>query len=490
MTDQPQNPQHGVRCTDVLSDTLRGYAGIQQTEYDIESGKLRVAYDPRILSREQTLRIMQASGQEAVARVNQCRFKGPSACAACAGEMGLELAEHYSRLADASVPVTGYDSGTILVDLNRPVVMSHESAEVMIDARAGEETIAQPRGGETRKTWLELDLPRRKLEIALTAINALTTLGAFVSGLAGATGALITGLYIIAYLSGGYYGLMDGIATLKEKRLDVNLLMILAALGAAVIDQPLEGAILLFLFSLSNTLQTFAMERSRNAIEKLLDLRPPTATVRRGSRTVTLPVEKVMVGEVALVRPGERIPVDGEIVAGASDINQANITGESMPVHKAGGETVFAGTVNGNGALEVRVTRHAKDTTLARIVTMVEEAQASKAHTQRMLDNFEQVYALFVLAGAVVLILLPLLALNQSFYPTFYRAMTWLVVASPCALVISTPASILSAIANGARNGVLFKGGAHLEKTATLKALAFDKTGTLTYGKPELVAIE
>jgi Cd2+/Zn2+-exporting ATPase len=264
--------------------------------------------------------------------------------------------------------------------------------------------------------------------------------------------------------------------------------MILAALGAAFVGQPAEGAALLFLFSLSNTLQTFAMGRSRKAIEKLLDLRPPVATVRRGSRLATLPVEKLILGDLVIVRPGERFPIDGEILSGTSAVDQSTITGESIPVQKEPGSMVYAGTVNGTGSLEVRVTRLAKDTTLAKIVTMVEDAQSSKAQTQRMLDSFEHVYAVLVLLGAVLLILIPYFLLRQDFYPTFYRAMTWLVVASPCALVISTPASILSAIANGARRGVLFKGGAHLEQTAGLKVVAFDKTGTLTSGQPALIS--
>ena len=300
---------------------------------------------------------------------------------------------------------------------------------------------------------------------------------------------LIFGLYFVAYVTGGWFGLMASIEALKEKTLNVDLLMILAALGAAAIGQPAEGAVLLFLFSLSNTLQTYAMDRSRKAIEKLLDLRPAQATVRRGSRMVVLPIEQLTLGDVVIVRPGERFPIDGEVIDGESDVDQATITGESMPVHKTMNDLVFAGTVNGTGSLEIRVTRLAKDTTLARIVKMVEEAQSTKANTQQMLDTFEQRYAIFVLAAAVLLILVPWLVLGHDFQPTFYRAMTWLVVASPCALVISTPASILSAIANGARNGILFKGGVHLEKTATLKVLAFDKTGTLTSGKPTLTGV-
>jgi Cd2+/Zn2+-exporting ATPase len=480
-------PEHGHRCTDVLRDTLTGFAGIQQAELDLENGKLNVAYDPRILSREQAMRLIHRSGQQATHRVMQCRLKGAGACAACAGELGSNLVEHYSRVARLQIPATRFQAagqtGTIEVNLNHPVLLSREVDEAAATFQGNGAAAAAEQADAPAAAF---SLPRQKAEVLLTVLNVVFGLSAFLSAQAGAASLLTWILWGGSFAAGGYYGLLDGLETLREKKLDVNLLMILAAVGAALIGQPAEGAILLFLFSLSNTLQSFAMDRSRRAIEKLLDLRPPVAAVRRGSRLVSLPVEQLVIGDIVLVRPGERFPIDGEVTSGASDVDQAPITGESMPVHKQPGDPVFAGTVNGHGALEVRVTRLAKDTTLARIVQMVEEAQGSKAQTQRMLDSFEQVYALIVLGGAALLIVVPYFLLGQAFFPTFYRAMTWLVVASPCALVISTPASILSAIANGARNGVLFKGGVHLEKTATLKVIAFDKTGTLTRGKPRV----
>ncbi|MBE0411690.1 MAG: heavy metal translocating P-type ATPase, partial [Anaerolineales bacterium] len=224
-------------------------------------------------------------------------------------------------------------------------------------------------------------------------------------------------------------------------------------------------------------------------IKKLLDLRPQVASVRRGDNLVTVPVEELLRGDTVVVRPGERVPIDGEITSGSSAVDQSTITGESIPVQKGAGDVVFAGTVNGSGSLDVRVTHLAKDTTLAKIVQLVEKAQANKAHTQRMLDNFEQYYALLVLGGAALLTIIPYTLLGQDFQSTFYLAMTFLVVASPCALVISTPASILSAIANGARRGVLFKGGVHLEQTANIRVVAFDKTGTLTKGNPSITSI-
>ncbi len=470
-------PEEGTRCTDVLSDTLRGYAGIQEAEYDLENARLRVRYDPKILSDENALHLVRQAGEKASGRVAHCALRADETCAGCTVALEHELLQHYRNAARASGTGAVFDKGIMQVRLN-PSAVAGETAII-------EETLA------VHEAPLPVGkrLPRARLEIIFTAATAAATLLAFLGGRLGLAPWALTTLYVIAFAAGGTYGLLDGIAVLRQKRLDVNLLMILAALGAAVVGQPTEGAMLLFLFSLSNTLQTYAMGRSRKAIEKLMNLRPAEATVRRGSRVVKLPVEKLLLGDVVLVHPGERFPIDGEVLSGSSEVDQATITGESLPVHKAPGDAVFASTVNGNGSLEMRVTHLAKDTTLARIVQMVEEAQSSKAQTERMLDRFEQVYALFVLGGAVLLIAVPFLILGQPFYATFYRAMTWLVVASPCALVISTPASILSAIANGARNGILFKGGIHLERTAQLKVIAFDKTGTLTSGTPALTGL-
>lgn len=258
--------------------------------------------------------------------------------------------------------------------------------------------------------------------------------------------------------------------------------MVLAALGAAIVDQWHEGAILLFLFSLSNVLQAYAMDRSRNAIRALMKLRPDKATVRRGSEIAVVPVEQLQVGDVVLIRPGERLPIDGIVIEGSSSVDQAAITGESVPVMKHQGDPVFAGTVNQNGSLDIRTTHPASDSTIARIIKLVEQAQGSRAKTQNFMEIFEQRYALLVIVVVALYILLPPLLFNINFSENFYRAMVLITVASPCALVISTPAAILSAIANGARRGILFKGGAHLEMMSGIKAVAFDKTGTITTG--------
>jgi Zn2+/Cd2+-exporting ATPase len=473
-------PLAGTRCTDVLSDTLRGYSGIQRVDFDVENGRLQIAFDPRQISDEHALSLVQKAGGQAWERVSQCVLKNGNACESCMNEMSSELVGHYRSLADHSVsPQAHFASGVMSVQLTQAHRGINEFTQV-------EQDFALP--APVKKIT---NLPRERLEVIFTIMTAATALAAFLGAQFNFLPASAIGiLYVIAYLTGGYYGFLDGLVLLRERRLDVNLLMIMAALGAAVIGQPAEGAVLLFLFSLSNTLQSYAMGRSRKAIEKLLDLRPPMATLIRASEQIIVPVEKLLLGDHVLVRPGERFPIDGEVISGSSDVDQATITGESMPVQKEKGNVVFAGTVNGNGALEIKVTKLAQNTTLARIVKMVEDAQSNKANTQRMLDNFEQAYALLVLGGAVLLVIIPYLILQHDFQPTFYRSMTWLVVASPCALVISTPASILAAIANGARRGVLFKGGIHLEQTATIKAVAFDKTGTLTSGEPSLMQLK
>ena len=293
--------------------------------------------------------------------------------------------------------------------------------------------------------------------------------------------------YMFAYLTGGYHGFVHSVRYLLRMKLNIDVLMILAAIGAAIIDSWLEGAILLFLFSLSHALQHFALSKSRKEIRALMNLRPEKALVRFNDGSEELKdVEDLIIGDRIVVKPGERIPIDGEVVSGTSSVDQSTITGESMPVNKTKGDELFAATMNQNGVLEVKVTRLAGETTLAKIIRMVEEAQSEKAETQRFLDKFEPKYAGGVILSVIAVILIPWLIFSQEFEPVFYRAMTLLVVASPCALIISTPASILSAIARSAKGGVLFKGGTYLEQAAVINTFAFDKTGTLTTGRSEV----
>jgi Cd2+/Zn2+-exporting ATPase len=297
-------------------------------------------------------------------------------------------------------------------------------------------------------------------------------------------------LFALAYLAGGTFAAWGALTDLvRHRTVNVDLLMVTAAIGAAAVGSWAEGAILLGLFSSSNALEHHALGRTRRAVRALMELSPQVATVLRPEGELVVPVEDVRLGETVLVRPGERVAVDGVVVAGETAIDQSAITGESVPVGKTPGDPVFAGTINGAGAVRVRAEKLHRESTLARIVAFVEEAQAQKSRAQRFTDAFEGRYAVGVLLVAAGLAVVPPLALGVAWGEAFYRAMTLLVVASPCALVISTPAATLSALANAARHGILFKGGNHLEDAGVLKTVAFDKTGTLTVGRPCLTDV-
>ncbi|WP_110514986.1 heavy metal translocating P-type ATPase [Herpetosiphon llansteffanensis] len=292
-------------------------------------------------------------------------------------------------------------------------------------------------------------------------------------------------LYVLAFASGGWFPLGNAWESLRQREFDVNFLMIVAAIGAAAVGQPREGAILMFLFALSNTLETYAMGRTHRAVNALLEMAPDQATrIAADGTQAVVAVADLTLGDRVLVRPGERIPVDGIVRIGASSINEAAITGESLPVDKAAGSKVFAGTLNTTGALTIEVTVAVGDTTLARIIETVAEARSQKAKAQDFTDRvIGQYYAYAVVAMTLLAIAIPLLFLDWDLKTTLYRAMALMVVASPCALVISIPAAMLSAMANAARHGMLFKGGRYLEAAAKIKVVALDKTGTLTTGQ-------
>ena len=310
--------------------------------------------------------------------------------------------------------------------------------------------------------------------------------------------------YVLAYGFGGFYTLREAIENLRMKRFEIDTLMLVAAAGAAALGAWAEGALLLFLFSLGHSLEHYAMGRAKRAIEALAELAPDTATVRQDGQITQIPVEQLEVGDVVIVRPNERMPADGFLVVGLSSVNQAPVTGESMPVDKRPvvdqalarakpdmvdeASRIFAGTINGSGSIEVEVTRRSTDSALARVVRMVSEAETRKSPTQRFTDRFERIFVPSVLVLAVVM-LFAWVVVDEPFRDSFYRAMAVLVAASPCALAIATPSAVLSGIARAARGGVLIKGGAPLEELGSLKAMAFDKTGTLTEGRPRITDI-
>ncbi|HSK19806.1 MAG TPA: heavy metal translocating P-type ATPase, partial [Longimicrobiales bacterium] len=296
-------------------------------------------------------------------------------------------------------------------------------------------------------------------------------------------------LAVGAMVAGGWYIVPRGVRAALNRSLDMNFLMSIAALGALVIGEYEEAASALFLFAVAQLLEAYSMDRARNAIRSLMELSPAEATVLRGGREERIPADQVLVGERVVVRPGEKIAVDGEVVAGISTVDQAPITGESVPVEKEPGSEVFAGTLNGAGALEVRSSRPASDTTLARIIHSVSEAQASRAPSQTFVDRFARVYTPIVVAVALAVFVLPPVLGAGTWADWFYRALVLLVVACPCALVISTPVTVVSALAGAARRGILIKGGLHLENAGRATIVALDKTGTLTEGRPQVVEV-
>ncbi|RAR42694.1 heavy metal translocating P-type ATPase [Paenibacillus sp. MDMC362] len=292
-------------------------------------------------------------------------------------------------------------------------------------------------------------------------------------------------LYVISYAVGGWVKAKEGVETLlKERDLDVNLLMIAAAMGAAAIGYWNEGAMLIFIFALSGALESYTMERSRKDISSLMELQPETALRIEKGEMVSVSINKLEIGDLILVKPGELIPADGKIYRGSSSVNQASITGESVPVDKSVGDEVFTGTLNGEGVLYIEVTQSAESTLFAKIIKLVEEAENDVPESQRFIKRFESMYARVVVIATVALIVLATPVLGWDWDTTFYKAMVFLVVASPCALVSSIMPAMLSAISNRARKGVLFKGGAHIENMARTAVVAFDKTGTLTLGTP------
>ena len=299
----------------------------------------------------------------------------------------------------------------------------------------------------------------------------------------------VVAIYMVAYVAGGTLALRDAITDLLHGSVNIDLLMVAAAIGAAILGAWAEGAMLLVLFSTSNALEHYALDRTRSAVRKLMDLTPATARVLNGAIEREVPVASLAIGDLVVVRPGEKLPADGNVVSGTTDVDQAAITGESMPVRKDSGDDVFAGTINGSGSITVAVTRLSSESTLSRIARMVAAAQDEKGRAERFTDAFEGPYAIGIIAFATLVGIIPML-LGEDPGDAFYRAITLLVVASPCALVISTPAATLSAIASAARGGVLVKGGSHLDAVGVIDTIAFDKTGTLTIGRPALTDLE
>jgi Cd2+/Zn2+-exporting ATPase len=348
--------------------------------------------------------------------------------------------------------------------------------------------------GETgMRMWLEHEEPmlggaalawRWKLMLACGGLLA----SAAIAGASGVAYAAMP-LYLAAVATGIVYPLRRGLTAARSRTLDINVLMVIAVGGALALGDWAEAASVVFLFAVAQWLEVRTMERARQAIRALVDLAPREALVRRGGREERLAVEVIAPGDEVIVRPGEKIPMDGVVFAGRSDVNEAPLTGESRPVDKVPGDEVYAGTINGHGAIELRVLRIGRDSRLARIIHLVETAQSRRAPVQSFVDRFARVYTPVVLVLAVAVAVLPPLVASASVAVWLYRALVLLVIACPCALVISTPVSIVAALSAAARHGVLVKGGAYLERLAGIRVIAFDKTGTLTKGELDVTDV-
>ncbi|AZV43064.1 ATPase [Peribacillus asahii] len=331
---------------------------------------------------------------------------------------------------------------------------------------------------------------KNKNENGLIILSGVLIALGFIGSFNGISPWMSSVLYAIAMVISGYKPIKSAFYAIKSRSLDMNVLMSAAAIGAALIGEWLEGATVVWLFAIGNLLQTKSIERTRNSIRNLMNLAPAEAWVSVGSEVIKKPVENIVVGDIIIVKPGDKIPLDGEIIHGESSVNQAPITGESIPVDKEIGNTVYAGTINEHGSLEIRVTKLVEDTTISKIIHLVEEAQEQKAPTEAFVDKFASIYTPIVFLLALAIMVLPPLFGFGTWGEWFYKGLELLVVACPCALVISTPVAIVSAIGNAAKNGVLIKGGTFLEKAGAITAIAFDKTGTLTEGKPKVSEIK
>lgn len=515
----PDAPDAADTCTARLLAELTGREGVTWVHVleaeDDQPARLCIHYTPEALSLSRVKEIAEAVGAQVTARFGHVHWQLE----------GITSARRARTVADHLLAQTGVQEavvsagGAIRIEFDR--TEADESALMQALAEIGEhldEDEDHAHGDEDHDhdhDHGDADhhghghdhggIFGEKTELVFAGISgALLILGTALGYVAVAPSWLPIAAFVAAYGFGGYFLLREAIDNLRLRRLEIDALMLVAAAGAAILDKWAEGALLLVLFSLGHALEHYAMDRARKAISALADLAPPTAEVRREGVVSQVPVGELALGDTVIVRPNSRIPADGFVTLGASSVDQAPITGESVPVDKiavadialavarpqtlADENRVFAGTINGSGALEVQVTRRAADSTLARLVGMVADAETQKSPTQRFTDRFERIFVPVVL-GTVFLLLFAFLVIDEPFGDSFYRAMAVLVAASPCALAIATPSAVLSGIARAARGGVLVKGGGPLERLGTLKAIAFDKTGTLTLGKPDLTDV-
>ena len=457
-----------------LKEALSGMDGMHSVAITTDGPALEVSYDKDLLTFEDIKERARVLGAT-VAERYQHETIGVTGldCPDCA----LKLETAIRRMHGVAWASLNYATSALIVEFE-PQVASVDSIQKRVK-EFGYGIEAEQAVPELAKKARAL----RDFRLFLTALSGVFLAVGGAAWLLVGPSTAASALFVCSAITGGAFAARSGLLSLRGLSFDMNFLMTAAAAGAIGLGEYWEAGMVMFLFSLGSTLEAYTVEKTRASIKSLVEASPTHASVRRDGRIETIPLEDIRIGEIALIKPGEKVAVDGVVIEGDSAVDEAPITGESVPRAKTAGDVVYAGSINGNGALEVEITSSAEDNTLARIAHMVEEAQAQKAPSQRFSERFGRVYTPCVIALAVVVALFGPLVFGGAYADWVKRALTLLVVSCPCALVISTPVAIVAAIGNAARSGVLIKGGAHLESLGEVTIVAFDKTGTLTTGK-------
>lgn len=466
-------------CLERLRETLASLAGMKSVTIHPDRQSLQLTYAKDLLTFEAIKQVARELGVTVAERFKHEKLHLIGLdCPDCAVKLETAIA----RLRGVAWASVNYATSMLILEYE-PDRVNLAAIERRVREHGydiAEKEAPEPLRAKTRTA--------RSLRLLLMVFSGLLLASGLVVAFAG-YGSTASVLYILCAISGGVFATRAAYYSLRSVTLDTNFLMTAAAIGAVALGEYFEAAAVMFLFSLGSTLEAMTVDKARRSIKSLVEAFPSTARVSRDGTVHEVLLDEVEVGEVVLVKPGEKIPVDGTITNGGSAVNEAPITGESLPKDKHKGDTVFAGSVNGHGALDVRTTSRVEDNTLARIVHMVEEAQAQKAPSQRFSETFGRYYTPCVITLAALVAIGGPLVLGGGYSQWLGRALTLLVVACPCALVISTPVAIVAAIANAARSGVLIKGGAHLEALGDVSVMAFDKTGTLTTGNLSLCGV-
>lgn len=472
-------PLSGLDCPDCalkVEKAINKMPGVDNVVVNFSASNIHLAYDPSISSRDAIFSQIEffgySVGTKEALRASAYRIQGLD-CPDCA----MKLERNIAALKGVTSASLVFETAKLTVEHDEKLVSSSTIMQAVKAAGYEASTEGAKIAAKARGEFWRTDKRARAVLVSGFAF----LLGGAVQLIAGLS--LVTiAFYAVTIVIAGYRPARSSVASLRSLVFDMNVLMTFAVIGAIILGEWVEGAAVMFLYAIGTLLEAYTMDKTRHAIHGLLEFAPNHALVKTGTETKLIPVEDLSVGDIIITKPGERIPVDGRVVYGRSSVDQSTITGESAPVTKDPGDEVYAGTLNHEGYIEIEATRLAADSTIARIIHLVEDAQAKKAPSQQFIARFSAYYTPIVIAAAFGVAIIPPL-FGGSFVEWFYRALVLLVISCPCALVISTPVSIAAAIGAATRNGVLIKGGSHLESIGQIRSIVFDKTGTLTSGR-------